>query len=47
MKRQSLTITGKAIRPQFITLVTATKEGTVGVVTPLRTGGAHVTFIHI
>lgn len=42
-----LTVTGKAIRPQLVALVTATEEGAVRVVTPLRAGRPHVTFIHI
>lgn len=40
-------VTGEAIRPQLIALVTATKEGAIRVVTPLRARGTHVTFIHI
>lgn len=40
-------VASKAIRPQLIALVTATKEGAVCVVTPLRAGGTHFTFIHI
>lgn len=44
---RSLTITNKAIRPQLITRVTATKEGAISVITPLRAGSTHITFIHI
>lgn len=40
-------IAGKAIRPQLVSLVTATQEGAVSVVTPLLTGGAHVALIYI
>lgn len=37
----------KAIRPQLIALITAAQEGAICVVTPLRAGGTHITFIHI
>lgn len=40
-------ITCKAIGPELVALITATKEGAICVVTPLRAGGTHLTFIHI
>lgn len=40
-------ITSEAIGPELIALITATKEGAISVVTPLRAGGTHLTFIHI
>lgn len=42
-----LTIAGEAVGPQLEALLTATQEGSVCVVTPLRAGGSHVTFVHI
>lgn len=40
-------VTGKAVRAQLVALVTATEEGAIRVVAPLRAGGTHVTFIYI
>lgn len=40
-------ITCKAIRPQLVPLITATEEGAICVVAPLRAGSTHITFIHI
>lgn len=42
-----LTIAGKAIRPQLITLLTSTQERPVRVITPLTAGGPHATLINI
>lgn len=42
-----LTIAGEAVGAQLKALLAATQEGSVRVVTPLRAGGSHVTFVHI
>lgn len=40
-------VTSEAVGPELVALITATKEGAISVVAPLRAGGTHLTFIHI